>query len=241
MPGRRPAKRRLRRFRRRRRQVRMTHRAPRYSRITGTGSYLPPAPGDQRRPGRRLAARRHRDLRRVDRRAHRHPRSPLRRARRHLPATSALERVAPCARGRRLRRRATIDLIIVATSTPDMVFPSAACILQHKLGVAGCAAFDVQAVCSRLRLRAHGRRLDDPDRRRLEGAGDRRRSVLAHPRLQRPHHLRAVRRRRRRRGARGERRRRASWRASCMPTAGTSASCACRAPCRAARCSATRC
>jgi 3-oxoacyl-[acyl-carrier-protein] synthase-3 len=41
-----------------------------------------------------------------------------------------------------------IDLIIVATSTPDMVFPSAACILQNKLGVAGCAAFDVQAVCS---------------------------------------------------------------------------------------------
>jgi 3-oxoacyl-[acyl-carrier-protein] synthase-3 len=43
---------------------------------------------------------------------------------------------------------ADIDLIIVATSTPDMVFPSTAAILQHKLGVAGCAAFDVQAVCS---------------------------------------------------------------------------------------------
>mgnify|MGYP000240459873 CR=1 FL=1 len=41
-----------------------------------------------------------------------------------------------------------IDLIIVATSTPDMVFPSAACILQHKLGAHGCPAFDVQAVCS---------------------------------------------------------------------------------------------
>ena len=41
-----------------------------------------------------------------------------------------------------------IDLIIVATSTPDMVFPSAACILQNKLGIAGCAAFDIQAVCS---------------------------------------------------------------------------------------------
>jgi 3-oxoacyl-[acyl-carrier-protein] synthase III len=41
-----------------------------------------------------------------------------------------------------------IDLIIVATSTPDMVFPSAACILQEKLGIAGCPAFDVQAVCS---------------------------------------------------------------------------------------------
>ena len=41
-----------------------------------------------------------------------------------------------------------IDLIIVATSTPDMVFPSTACILQHKLGSSGGAAFDVQAVCS---------------------------------------------------------------------------------------------
>jgi 3-oxoacyl-[acyl-carrier-protein] synthase-3 len=41
-----------------------------------------------------------------------------------------------------------IDLIIVATSTPDFVFPSTACLLQAKLGVKGCAAFDVQAVCS---------------------------------------------------------------------------------------------
>ena len=42
-----------------------------------------------------------------------------------------------------------IDLIIVATSTPDMVFPSTAAILQHKLGISnGCPAFDVQAVCS---------------------------------------------------------------------------------------------
>ncbi|MBS3997283.1 MAG: ketoacyl-ACP synthase III [Hydrogenophaga sp.] len=41
-----------------------------------------------------------------------------------------------------------IDLIIVATSTPDMVFPSTAAILQHKLGMAGCPVFDVQAVCS---------------------------------------------------------------------------------------------
>ena len=41
-----------------------------------------------------------------------------------------------------------IDLIIVATSTPDMVFPSTAAILQNKLGANGCPAFDVQAVCS---------------------------------------------------------------------------------------------
>jgi 3-oxoacyl-[acyl-carrier-protein] synthase-3 len=46
------------------------------------------------------------------------------------------------------RRATDIDLIIVATSTPDMVFPSTACIVQRKLGVHGCPAFDVQAVCS---------------------------------------------------------------------------------------------
>jgi 3-oxoacyl-[acyl-carrier-protein] synthase-3 len=41
-----------------------------------------------------------------------------------------------------------LDLIVVATSTPDFIFPSSACILQAKLGVKGCPAFDVQAVCS---------------------------------------------------------------------------------------------
>jgi len=41
-----------------------------------------------------------------------------------------------------------IDLIVVATTTPDMVFPGTACILQAKLGARGCPAFDVQAVCS---------------------------------------------------------------------------------------------
>ncbi|MFN9389541.1 MAG: beta-ketoacyl-ACP synthase 3, partial [Betaproteobacteria bacterium] len=43
---------------------------------------------------------------------------------------------------------ADIELIVVATTTPDMMFPSTACILQRKLGANGCAAFDVQAVCS---------------------------------------------------------------------------------------------
>jgi 3-oxoacyl-[acyl-carrier-protein] synthase-3 len=41
-----------------------------------------------------------------------------------------------------------IDLIIVATTTPDKIFPSTAVILQNKLGIAGCPAFDIQAVCS---------------------------------------------------------------------------------------------
>lgn len=41
-----------------------------------------------------------------------------------------------------------IDLIVVATSTPDQIFPSTACLIQAQLKVPGCAAFDVQAVCS---------------------------------------------------------------------------------------------
>ncbi len=41
-----------------------------------------------------------------------------------------------------------IDLIIVATTTPDKIFPSVATIVQQKLGISGCPAFDVQAVCS---------------------------------------------------------------------------------------------
>jgi len=41
-----------------------------------------------------------------------------------------------------------IDLIIVATTTPDRIFPSTACLLQDRLDIHGCAAFDVQAVCT---------------------------------------------------------------------------------------------
>jgi 3-oxoacyl-[acyl-carrier-protein] synthase-3 len=43
---------------------------------------------------------------------------------------------------------ADVDLIVVATTTPDMIFPSTACILQSKLGASGGPAFDVQAVCA---------------------------------------------------------------------------------------------
>jgi 3-oxoacyl-[acyl-carrier-protein] synthase-3 len=41
-----------------------------------------------------------------------------------------------------------IDLIVLATTTPDQIFPSTACVLQAKLGIRNCPAFDVQAVCS---------------------------------------------------------------------------------------------
>ncbi|MBI5451519.1 MAG: ketoacyl-ACP synthase III [Gammaproteobacteria bacterium] len=45
-------------------------------------------------------------------------------------------------------RATDIDLIIVATTTPDRIFPSTACLLQNRLGIHGSAAFDLQAVCS---------------------------------------------------------------------------------------------
>ena len=43
---------------------------------------------------------------------------------------------------------ADIELIIVGTTTPDLIFPSTACLIQHRLGANGCAAFDVNAACS---------------------------------------------------------------------------------------------
>jgi 3-oxoacyl-[acyl-carrier-protein] synthase-3 len=41
-----------------------------------------------------------------------------------------------------------IDLLVMGTTTPDIIFPSTACLLQHRLGANGCAAFDVNAACS---------------------------------------------------------------------------------------------
>lgn len=118
----------------------------RYSRITGTGSYLPPRRLTNADLAAELAAKGVETsdewiVERTGIRA-RHFAAPdvtssdlgVEAARRALEAAGL--------------QAADIDLIIVATSTPDMVFPSAACILQHKLGISGCPAFDVQAVCS---------------------------------------------------------------------------------------------
>ena len=41
-----------------------------------------------------------------------------------------------------------LDMIILGTTTPDLIFPSTACLVQHRLGANGCAAFDVNAACS---------------------------------------------------------------------------------------------
>lgn len=126
----------------------------RYSRITGTGSYLPP----QCLTNADLVAKLAQDgietsdqwiVERTGIRS------------RHFADAGVYSsdlgfEAAKKALGSAGRRPQDIDLIIVATSTPDMVFPSTACILQHKLaqidsaaaGIAGAPAFDVQAVCS---------------------------------------------------------------------------------------------
>ncbi|MET0344644.1 MAG: beta-ketoacyl-ACP synthase III [Casimicrobiaceae bacterium] len=72
---------------------------------------------------------------------------------RHIAAADEQTSDLALAASRRALERAGIapadlDVIVVATTTPDMIFPSTACILQEKLGVRGGAAFDVQAVCS---------------------------------------------------------------------------------------------
>ena len=120
--------------------------APRYSRITGTGSHLPPRRVSNADLARELAANgvETSDEWIVERTGSRA---------RHFAADGvvssdlavAAARAALQAAGRSANE---IDLIVVATSTPDMIFPSTACSVQHKLGIAGCPAFDLQAVCS---------------------------------------------------------------------------------------------
>ena len=118
----------------------------RYSRITGTGSYLPPRRVTNADLVADLAARgvESSDEWIVERTGI---------AARHFAADDvACSDMALDAARKALQAAGRvpqdIDLIIVATSTPDMVFPSTAAILQNKLGANGCAAFDVQAVCS---------------------------------------------------------------------------------------------
>jgi 3-oxoacyl-[acyl-carrier-protein] synthase-3 len=118
----------------------------RYSRITGTGSYLPPQRLSNADLVAQLAAQGVQTsddwiVERTGIRARHFAAPEVRCSDLALQASrEALEAAGLQAQD--------IDLIIVATSTPDMVFPSTACILQDKLGSHGCPAFDVQAVCS---------------------------------------------------------------------------------------------
>ena len=118
----------------------------RYSRITGTGSFLPPRRLSNADLVQELAAKGIETsdewiVERTGIRARHFAAPEVCCSDLALPACRNALQAAGIDAGQ-------IDLLIVATSTPDMVFPSAACILQHKLGAAGGAAFDVQAVCS---------------------------------------------------------------------------------------------
>jgi 3-oxoacyl-[acyl-carrier-protein] synthase-3 len=118
----------------------------RYSRITGTGSFLPPRRVTNADLAAQLAAEGVETsdewiVERTGIRARHFAERDVSTSDLGLEAArSALEAAG--------RKASEIDLIIVATSTPDMVFPSSATILQNKLGIAGCPAFDLQAVCS---------------------------------------------------------------------------------------------
>jgi 3-oxoacyl-[acyl-carrier-protein] synthase-3 len=112
-----------------------------YSRIVGTGSYLPPTVLTNDELSRRVET--------SD--AWIRERTGIRQ--RHIADKSQASSDLALEASRRALEAAgvtaaEIDLIIVATSTPDYIFPSTACLLQAKLGVKGCAAFDMQAVCS---------------------------------------------------------------------------------------------
>ncbi len=119
---------------------------PTYSRITGTGSFLPPRRLSNADLAAELAGKGVETsdewiVERTGIRARHFAAPDVTSSDLALPAAQAALEAAGLTANQ-------IDLIIVATSTPDMVFPSAACILQNKLGVAGCPAFDIQAVCS---------------------------------------------------------------------------------------------
>jgi len=118
----------------------------RYSRITGTGSYLPPRRVTNQDLANELAQRgiETSDAWIVERTGihARHFADP------QVTSSDLALEASRCALEAAGCQAQDLDLIIFATSTPDMVFPSAACILQNKLGANGCPAFDVQAVCS---------------------------------------------------------------------------------------------
>ncbi len=120
--------------------------APRYARITGTGSHLPPRRLSNDDMVGLLAARGLETsdewiVERTGIKARHFADDGVNASDLALHACRAALHAAG-------RTADDVDLIIVATSTPDMVFPSTACILQNKLGANGCVAFDMQAVCS---------------------------------------------------------------------------------------------
>ena len=120
--------------------------SPRYSRILGTGSFLPADRVTNQALADRLAAD---GVETSD--AWIVERTGIRARHFAAPDQTSSDLAFPAAQAALEAagvKADELDLIIVATSTPDMVFPSTACLLQRKLGAFGCAAFDVQAVCA---------------------------------------------------------------------------------------------
>ena len=117
-----------------------------YTRIAGTGSYLPERRVSNDELAQELAAR---NIETSDEWIS--ERTGIRA--RHFAAEGQLTsdlavEAAKAALASAGKTAEDVDLIIVATSTPDMVFPATATIVQHKIGAKGCPAFDVQAVCT---------------------------------------------------------------------------------------------
>ena len=101
-----------------------------------------------------------------------------------------------------------IGVIIVGTVTPDMLFPSTACLIQHKIGARRAWGFDLSAACSAFTYAAHHRQPAGRDRRARARAGRRRRRDVEHHRLQGPVDLCPVRGRGRSRRGLGRQRQR---------------------------------
>jgi 3-oxoacyl-[acyl-carrier-protein] synthase-3 len=112
-----------------------------YSRIAGTGSYLP------------AQVLTNYDLEKIVDTSDQWIRERTGIEKRHIAAEGEntcdlAEQAARNAIAAAGKKTEDIDLIVVATTTPDQVFPSTACLLQSRLDLHGCAAFDVQAVCT---------------------------------------------------------------------------------------------
>ena len=112
-----------------------------YSRIAGTGSYLPEKVVTNK------------DLEKMVDTSDEWIRERTGIKRRHLAADNeTTSDLALAAAGKALDMAGIgaedLDLIVLGTATPDKVFPSTACIVQRRLGIGGCAAFDVHAACS---------------------------------------------------------------------------------------------